>query len=219
MLIKLNSKIFPAINRIVKFFIICDLFMWTGWGFIDPLFSIFVIRNIAESSLVAIGFLATIYWITKGILQIPISIFLDSRSGEKDDFYALIFGLLVISLSSFSFMIVKTMGQVYLVQFIKAIGFALYIPAWSSIFSRHMDRDHTAFEWALSSSSVSFGIGLAGLAGASIANLAGFNFVFLLTGLMALIGAGVLLFVPDLILPRKTITSPNEMDHVRAGLK
>lgn len=219
MLIKLNPKIFPAISRIIRFFIICDLFMWTGWGFIDPLFSVFVIRNIAGATLVSIGLLATIYWITKGILQIPISIFLDSNDGEKDDFYALIFGLMIIALSSFSFMIVKTMGQVYFIQFIKAVGFALYIPAWSSIFSKHLDPNHTAYEWAVSSSSVSLGIGLAGAVGATVANFAGFNFVFLLTGLMALLGAGVLLFVPDLILPRKTISKPQMLDHAQTGLK
>lgn len=215
MLIKLNPKFFPAINRIIRFFIFCDLLMWTGWGFIDPLFSIFVIQNIAGATLVSVGLLATIYWITKGILQIPISIFLDSYDGERDDFYALIFGLLIISLSSFSFMITETMGQVYFVQFIKAIGFALYIPAWSAIFSRHLDREHTAYEWAVSSSTVSLGIGLAGAVGASIAAFAGFNFVFLLTGLMGLVGAAVLLFVPDLILPRKTIAKPQILDHHR----
>lgn len=219
MWIKLDPKIFPAVNRIIRFFIIGDLFLWAGWGFIDPLFSVFVLKNIGGATIISIGLLATIYWVTKSILQIPISVFLDQYDGEKDDFYALIFGLMIIGLSSFSFMITRTIGQVYFVQFIKAIGFSLYIPAWSSIFSRHLDRDHTALEWAISSSSVGLGIGAAGFVGSSIASVYGYNFVFLLTGLMALIGAGVLLFVPDLILPRKTIMKPQMLDHIRTGLK
>ena len=48
-------------------------------------------------------------------------------------------------------------------------------------------------------STVSIGIGLAAAVGASIAAFAGFNFVFLLTGLMALVGAAVLLFVVPLV--------------------
>lgn len=219
MLIKLPADIIPKVNRVIKFFIICDLFMWAGWGFIDPLFSIFVLKNIGGATIISIGILATIYWTTKSVLQIPISIFLDHYDGEKDDFYAMVLGLMVISLSSFSFMIVQNINQVYFVQFIKAIGFSLYIPGWSSIFSRHLDREHTAFEWAISSSSVGLGIGAAGFIGSSIANYAGFNFVFLLTGLMALIGAGVLLFVPDLILPRKTVMKPQMLDHIQVGLK
>lgn len=219
MWIKLDPKIFPAINRIIKFFIIGDLMMWAGWGFIDPLFSVFVLNDIGGATIISIGLLATIYWVTKSILQIPISIFLDKNEGEKDDFYALIFGLMIIALSSFSFMITQTIGQVYFVQFIKAIGFSLYIPSWSSIFSRHLDKDHTALEWAISSSTVGLGIGAAGFIGSSIASSFGYNFVFLLTGLMALIGAGTLLFVPDLILPRKTTVKPQLLDHTQAGLK
>ncbi len=219
MWIKIPANIIPKVNRVIKFFIICDLFMWAGWGFIDPLFSVFVLNNIGGATIISIGILATIYWTTKSVLQIPISIFLDKFDGEKDDFYAMVFGLMVISLSSFSFMIVQNINQVYFVQFIKAIGFALYIPGWSSIFSRHLDKEHTAFEWAISSSSVGLGIGAAGFIGSSIANYAGFNFVFLLTGLMALIGAGVLLFVPDLILPRKTVMKPQMLDHIQVGLK
>ena len=193
--------------------------MWSGWGLIDPLFSIFVIQNIKGSNLVAIGFLATIYWITKGILQIPISIFLDRYDGERDDFYALILGLLVIGMAAFSLIMATKMWQIYLIQFVKSIGFAFYIPAWSAIFSRHLDKEHTAFDWAFSSSSVSLGIGLAGLVGGTVASAVGFQLLFLLAGLFALLSAGLLLLVPNLILPRKTVAAPQLVDHVRAGIK
>jgi len=209
----------PSVNRIVKFFILSDLILWSGWGFIDPLFSIFVVKEIAGATLVSVGFLAGIYWITKGFLQIPISIFLDKTDGERDDFYALVLGLLVIGISAFSFSLSKAIWQVYLIQFIRAVGFALYIPSWSAILSRHLDKGHTAFEWALSSSTVSLGIGLAGMVGGSIAAAFGFNFLFLFTGVMAILSALLLLFVPDLILPRKTIAAPTLTDHVRAGIK
>lgn len=209
----------PAVNRIVKFFILSDLILWSGWGFIDPLFSIFVVEEIAGATLVSVGILAAIYWIAKGFLQIPISIFLDKTDGERDDFYALILGLLVIGISAFSFALSKAIWQVYLIQFVRAIGFAFYIPAWSAILSRHLDKGHTAFEWALSSSTVSLGIGFAGMVGGSIATVAGFNFLFLFTGLMAILSATVLFFVPDLILPRKTMAAPQLTDHVRAGIK
>lgn len=209
----------PSVNRIVRFFILSDLILWSGWGVIDPLFSIFIVREIEGATLFSVGVLAAIYWISKGILQIPISLFLDKTEGEQDDFYALVLGLLVIGMAAFSFALTKSLWQVYLVQFIKSIGFALYIPSWSAILSRHLDKEHTAFEWALSSSTVSLGIGLAGIVGGSIATIAGFNFLFLFTGLMAILSAAILMFVPDLILPKKTIAAPSLTDHVRAGIK
>ena len=103
---------FPSINRIVKFFIFSDLLLWVGWGFIDPLFSVFVIKNIEGATLVSLGFLATVYWIVKGVCQIPISLFLDKTDGEKDDFYALILGLMVSGVSAFILMLVSSMWQV-----------------------------------------------------------------------------------------------------------
>jgi len=210
---------FPSVNRIVKFFIFSDLLLWVGWGFVDPLFSVFVIQSVEGATLISLGFLATIYWIVKGALQIPISLFLDKTDGEKDDFYALVLGLMVSGITAFSLMIVDSMWQVYLIQFIKAVGFALYIPAWTAIFSRHLDREHTAFDWALSSSTVSFGIGIAGMAGGLIASAFGFNFVFLMVGFMSLVSAAFLLFVPDLILPKKTTGEVKLSDHVQAGIK
>ncbi|MDD5431172.1 MAG: MFS transporter [Candidatus Pacebacteria bacterium] len=216
-----NIKIkFPSVNRVIRFFIIGDLFLWAGWGFIDPLFAIFVTKNIVGSTLLSLGFLAAIYWITKSCAQIPISLFLDKTDGEKDDFYVLILGLLVSSVTAFCFMAAKTMTVIYIIQFVKAVGFALYIPAWSAIFSRHLDKEHSAFEWAVSSSSVGFGIGAAGFLGGLIAAAGGIRLVFLITGLMAIVSAGLLLLVPNLILPKEKLGKPETMsDHIRAGIK
>lgn len=219
MKIKINTNFLPSINRIVKFFIISDLMLWSGWGFVDPIFSVFVVEKIIGSTLVSVGILATIYWFTKGILQIPISLFLDKTDGERDDFHALILGLLIIGAGAVSLTIAKTVNHIYIIQFIKAIGFALYIPSWSAIVSRHLDKDHTAFEWALSSSTVSFGIGAAGLLGSLIANYFGFRLLFILTGLSAMASVAILLFVPEFILPRKTTPKMPMRDHVQIGIK
>lgn len=219
MKININLKLFPSVNKIVRYFIISDLILWSGWGLIEPLFAVFVIKNIEGATLVSIGFLATIYWVVKGVIQIPVSLFLDKTGGEKDDFYALIFGLMITGIGAFSLILASTMEHIYLIQLIKAIGFALYIPAWSAIFSRHLDKAHTAFDWAFSSSSVSLGIGLAGLIGGSIASVFGFDILFLIVGLMALASAGLLLFVPEFILPRRLSASPKMRDHIQIGIK
>lgn len=217
MLIKFNL---PTVNKVVKFFIFGDLLLWSGWGFVDPLFSIFVVNGIAGATILSLGYLAVIYWVAKSCLQIPVSLFLDKTNGEKDDFYALIFGLLISGVSAFSFMAAKTITAVYLIQLTKAVGFALYIPAWSAILTRHLDKEHSAFEWAVSSSSVGLGIGLAGFLGSLIANFSGIRSVFLVTGLMAIISVSFLLLVPDLILPKKkSVKTEIVGDHIRAGLK
>jgi len=188
------------INRIVKFFILSDLTFLAGWGLLDPLFAIFITRNITGATIATVGTMAGIYWIVKSTLQIPISIYLDKTDGEKDDFYALVLGLMLASLVLFSFMAATEVWHLYLIQVFKAIAFALYVPAWTAILSRHLDKDKIAFEWALASTSAGFAIGVTGLIGGWLASL-GFNLVFLSGGFLGLCSAILLILAPNLILP------------------
>ncbi|NCN52958.1 MFS transporter [Candidatus Wolfebacteria bacterium] len=199
---------FPSVNKIIKLFTAADLLLLMGWGVITPLFAVFVVTEISGATVVTVGVVAGIYWITRALFQIPISLFLDKTSGEKDDFYSLVIGLMVISISSFSYMLVVTVWQIYLITFIKGLGFALYVPPWNAIFSRHLDREHTVFDWALHSSAASLSIGIGGLIGGWVVFVGGFKLIFLLAGLSSLAGASILLFVPDIILPRRVSADP-----------
>ncbi len=192
------------INRIVKYFILSDLTFLSGWGLLDPLFAVFVIKNVPGASLTTVGVMAGIYWIIKSSLQIPISIYLDRTDGEKDDFYALVAGLLLASTALFAFMAVTEVWHLYLVQVLKAVAFALYVPAWTAVLSRHLDKNQVAFEWALSSTSAGFAIGIMGLIGSWLAGF-GFNIIFLLGGILGLGSALLLILAPNLILPPRNM--------------
>lgn len=198
MQINLDFKL--DVNRIVKYFILSDLVFLSGWGLLDPLFAVFITKNIAGAGFTTVGIMAGIYWIVKSMLQIPISIFLDKTDGEKDDFYALVGGLLLASLVLFSFMAATQVWHLYLIQVFKAVAFALYVPAWTAILSRHLDKDKVAFEWALSSTSAGFAIGATGLLSGWLASL-GFNVIFLLGGFLGLCGSLLLILAPNLIIP------------------
>lgn len=188
------------VNRIVKYFILSDLTFLAGWGLLDPLFAVFITRNIPGATMITVGVMAAIYWGVKSTLQIPISMFLDKFDGEKDDFYALVVGILLASLMMFSFMAASEVWHLYLIQVFKAIAFALYVPAWTAILSRHLDRDKVAFEWALASTSAGFAIGLTGLIGGWLAEIS-FSLMFLVGGSLGLCSAIFLIMAPNLIIP------------------
>jgi MFS family permease len=217
---KINIDLKLDVNRIVKFFILSDLTFLAGWGLLDPLFAIFITQNIAGATIGTVGVMAGIYWIVKSLCQIPLSIYLDRTEGERDDFYALVIGLLLSSLVLFSFMAATQVWHLYLIQFFKAIALALYVPAWTAIISRHLDKDKIAFEWALVSTSAGFAIGLTGLIGGWLAGF-GFNIIFLAGGFLGLCSAMLLLLAPNLILPPRQI-KPSEAvlrDHGPANIQ
>ncbi|MDE2018793.1 MAG: MFS transporter [Patescibacteria group bacterium] len=208
MKIKINIDI--KVGRIVKYFVLSDLFLLAGWGFIDPIFSVFIVEKVVGATLATVGMVAGIYWILKSILQIPIANALDQRSGEKDDFIALIAGLVLAGISAIAFAWVRQVWQLYFVQAVHAIGFALYVPSWSAIFSRHLDKDRVSFDWSLDSTVSGFSAGFMGLLGGIAAAVLGFPAVFIMAGMLSLAAAVIIMAVPDVALPKPVARTVEE---------
>jgi len=207
------------INKVVKYFVISDLIFLGGWGLIGPIFSIFILEDVIGATLITVGMTSAIYWIVKSLVQIPVAILIDKREGEKDDFYTLVFGLILAGFSAMMFLTVHTVGRLYVVQFIHAIAMGLYVPSWSAIFSRHIDKTHAAFNWSLSSTTIGFAHGITALLGGVIGGIFGFQAIFVLVGILSFVGSFILFYVPHLILP-KTISEKTETfrDHTPVNL-
>ncbi len=203
MRIKVNINV--KVGRLVKYFVISDFFLLAGWGLIDPVFSVFIIQRIAGGTLMVVGIAAAIYWILRSVLQIPIANFIDRTPGERDDFMALVGGLLLVGISAMAMVWVRQVWELYLIHAIHAIAFALYYASWPAIFSRHLDKDSISLDWSLDSAVGGVGAGITGFLGGMIAATLGYNAVFVSAGLLAFIAAFILMAVPDLVLPRPTI--------------
>ena len=189
------------INRLIRFFVISDLFFWSGWGFINPIFAIFIVNQIEGATVLTVGIASAIYWITKALFQMPVAVYLDKHEGERDDFHALISGLILAGFAAISFVLVTTVAGLYIVIFIQALAFGLYTPAWSAIFSRHLDKKNNAFDWSLDQTVVGIALGITALIGSALASAFGFNAIFICASALSFASAIVLIFVPDLILP------------------
>ncbi|MBI2515060.1 MFS transporter [Candidatus Wolfebacteria bacterium] len=196
------------INRIAKYLILADLFFLGGWSLIDPIFAIFVIQKIAGATIVTVGIATAITLLTKSIFQIPVAIYLDKKAGEKDDFYALVLGLMLTGLTAILFVLTKNIAVLYLIVFLKGMAFGLYVPSWSAIFSRHLDPDRYAFDWSLDSTTAGLAAGVASFTGGILASVWGFEAVFILTSALSFASAFLLFFVPNLIIPRASSQTP-----------
>ncbi len=218
MRIKINFNI--KVNRVVKYFIFSDLALLSGWGFMEPVFSIFVLQKIAGATLETIGISAAIYLILKSVIQIPIANYLDRNSDEGKNLRVVVGGLFLASLTALSFVFIKSVWELYAVQALHAVALALYVPSWSGIFSRHLDKDRISFDWSLDSTVIGLAMGISGFFGAILANQFGFAVVFVLAAAFSFIGAFMLLMVPELVLPKKTTPSgqPLLKDHTPVNI-
>lgn len=191
----------PHVSMFIKLFTLADTLLFAGWGFVDPVFSVFIVQKIPGASLVTVGITAAIYLITKSLLQVPIAVFLDKTDGERDDFYALVASLFVAGLGAFGMMFASHVWHVYLLQLVKAFGFALYVASGPAIFARHLDKRHNALDWSLNSTSVGLAMGVTGLLAGILVTWGGYNLVFLSAGILSFVGGIVLLLLPRGLFP------------------
>lgn len=194
------------INKFIKVLITSDFALNSGWGFLGPIFAIFLVQdiaagNLAEGAKIA-GFASLTYWIVKSSLQIPIGRYLDKNHGEKDDFWAMVLGTFLTGITPFGYLISFKAWHIYGFQIIHAIGMAMVIPSWYAIFSRHIDQGREAFEWSLRSTSLGFGAGIGGAVGGILVAISGFQIIFILAGIFTMISVALLLLIHKDIYPK-----------------
>jgi len=184
------------INKIIKTLIVSDFFLNLGWGLLSPVFALFISRQITssdEKALEVAGFAALFYWISKSFFEIPIGRFLDRHDGERDDFWFMFWGLIVVSISPIGFLFSTQPWHIYFFQIIHAIGMAMTLPPWLAIFTRHIDKGKEGFEWSVETTSINMGAGIAGGLGGIIAAKFGFNVLFISVSTLTV--AAALLFL------------------------
>lgn len=190
------------VNRAIKILIISDFFILGGMYLITPIFAIFLASGIEGGSIAVAGYAAAAYWIPKSLLQIPIGYYYDRIKGEKDDFYCMVIGTMLMSIVPFLYVFARVPWHIYVFQIIYAVGAAFSIPAWGGFFVRHIDKGFEACEWGMESTTLGLSAGLSGAGGGYLAQHYGFDLVFILAGLLIFIGALTLVFLYSMLKPR-----------------
>ncbi|MEK7579740.1 MAG: MFS transporter [Patescibacteria group bacterium] len=177
------------INRVIRTLVTSDFLLISGFAVFGPVFAVFITQKIEGGTLAIIGFTAAIFQISKSALQIPIANYLDKNHGEKDDFYSLIIGSFLIAFVPFLYLFASRPSHLYIINAIYGIGAAFAIPPWNAIFTRHIDKMQESTDWAVESVSIGIGAASAAAVGGIIADKFGFQAVFFIAGIIAILGA------------------------------
>lgn len=188
-----------SVNKIIKVLVIGDAFLNSGWGLVAPVFAIYIVQDIQRGDIAVAGFAAAVYWIVKSIIQIPFAKYLDNNHGEKDDFYAVFIGLLIVSLVPLGYLVSTLPWHIYVSQVLYAVGMAMVVPAWFGLYTRHIDKGKEAYEWSVYSTSLGFIIGIFGAIGGVIASIIGFDAIFIIISFFTLIAAIIFYSLKNLI--------------------
>ncbi|KKS73988.1 MAG: hypothetical protein UV45_C0016G0010 [Candidatus Azambacteria bacterium GW2011_GWB1_42_72] len=182
-----------------------DIMFFSAFGLIGPIFAIFVTKQIAGATIATVGFAATLNLLTKAILQMPVARYIDRHKGEKDDFKFMVAGSTLVSVVPFIYLFVSMPWHLYLAQIVLGIGGALANPGWYAIFTRHIDRGREGTEWTLENIGVGLAAaGAAAVGGGVLAENFGFYNLFLIVGVLSLVG---------LIVQMSLYSTVIELDH------
>jgi len=188
-------KIKFSINKVVFFLIKADFFFFSALGLVTPIFAVFLTDKLKDGNIAVAGFATAIYWITKAIFEIPIAKFLDKVKGERDDLIFLVVGYFIVGLIHFGYTQATLSWHIYILEFFYAIAMAIAMPGWSAMFTRHIDKGKEGFEWSIEHVAYSIGTGITGALSGILVMKYGFNMVFVIAGVVAIIGSLVPLFV------------------------
>jgi MFS family permease len=183
------------INRVIRTLIVSDFLLQIGWGFVGPIFAVFLTRDIQGGSLKMVGFVASAYWITKSLIQPFLAHYLDKNHGEKDDFVFLVAGMYMSSLIPFGYIFSTQPWHIFVLECLRGAAMACVVPTWYGLFTRHVDKGREAFSWSLESTGIGIAAAFAGAAGGLLASAYGFNAVFLLLGIFGIISSTALLAI------------------------
>jgi MFS family permease len=204
------------INPVVRTFVVADFFLNSAAGSFAPIFAIFIANQITGGSAEVAGFAASAYWIVKSAVQLPIARFLDRR-GEQADFWAVFGGYFVSGFVPFAYTFVRTPLELYTVQAIFGFAMAWAVPAWYSLFTRHVDRWRIGFEWSLESVfSVGLATAVSTAVGGYVASRYGFQALFMAAGCVSIASSLLLLGVKPYLEPlrrRPAIVPPERHNH------
>jgi len=182
-----NSK--EHMNKAIKLLILSDIFVVTGFGLISPILAIFIKENLVGGTIISAGIASTIFLLTKNIVQLPFSKYVDKYD---DRVFWLILGTFMIACVPFMYIFAKSIYMLFLAQIIYGFGAALAYPTWFSVWTSHLDKKHKAFEWSLYSACVGIGTAVTAAIGSAISEYIGFVYTFAIVGIMALVGCGIL---------------------------
>lgn len=183
------------INKVLEVLIFSDMALLAGMGFLTPIFAIFLTQNIQGATVQTAGLAAGIYWVTHSLSMIPIGRFLDKKEGERDDLLAVILGNILTALAAFGYIFSRETWHIYFLQALYGFGMALNIPAYTAIFSRHLDKGKEAYSWGFWGSATGIVVGLAEIAGGIIAHRFGFQILFIVATIIVLTSAALLLLI------------------------
>ncbi len=147
-----------------------------GEGMLGPLFAVFA--NRMGGNILDITWAWATYLIITGLASIGVGEIADKYSKEK----LMISGYALNALFTFSYLLVQTPLQLFLVQAGLGVASAIASPTWSALYAEHENRRQAGLTWGLADGDLKLVTGVAIIIGGLVVNYYSFETLFWVMG-------------------------------------
>ncbi|MEY4723215.1 MAG: hypothetical protein RLZZ324_728, partial [Candidatus Parcubacteria bacterium] len=91
------------------------------------------------------------------------------------------------------FFFAREVWHIYALNVLDGLAYAMQVPTWLAIYTRHIDKKHEGTEWMLHSNAIGLGYAAAAALGGVLAERFGFRNIFLITAAFLFASAAMLL--------------------------
>lgn len=174
------------INPVVKAFIISEMFLWSSWNAIIPIFAIFAATKIPGGNTEVAASSFSAYLIVRVVFELISGRYL-FKSTDMQKFIVTIVGIVLMSAGYTGFAMTKDVFSVFVFYGVIGMGLGIASPAKNCLFSSHLDKDKEVTEWSMYDGFVFMGMAMSATIGGFVANRYGFNFLFYLVAITNLL--------------------------------
>ena len=182
-------------NKILRLLTVSDLFILGSFGLIQPIFAIFLTKQIGGATISAIGLAITIQLFTKAMFQILVARWADCEKGNCRELHTLVAGSVLISAVPLLYALATTMWFIYLAQFLYGLGTALTYPSWRVMFTRYTNQEKAGYEWSVYDTVISLGTAASAAIGGILAEQFTFRNLFLIVAGLSIIGTAFIIMI------------------------
>lgn len=182
-------------NRGLKILLVTNSIILLAGATLGPIQAVFVGK--IGGDLMDIGLASGIFSFVAGVTVLISGKFTDKL---KEPELIVVVGYLIVAAGFLSYLFVNSVLLLFVSQIIIGFGEAIYNPAFDALYSKHLNTRKAGSQWGLWEAANYFTAALGAVIGGVVAKNFGFTPIFIFMGMLCIISAIYIYFLPRKVL-------------------
>lgn len=136
-------------NRVTLLLTLSDVFTWGAFVVISALSGIYLADKIGADTIQIVGLGTAIYFVTRGIFQIPIGNLTDKLNKDRDEILILTLGVVLMGFPYILYPLITQSWQYLVLQFVFGLGVSMNVVNWRKLFALNIREGMEGKEYAM----------------------------------------------------------------------